>query len=147
MTEEVAMTYEETLRYSQNIRRRIVDEHTKEALPKDLDTMKVVLSALKDMDRTALDERKNVIDQGNADSSRQVAEAMNEFIKLQRNRNPFMRADDDSPSAVGQVPQVDPSELGNHEVVPGEDEIGIVTETADEFMARMKSAEPTDTDL
>lgn len=135
---ETPLSYEETLAYSQNIRKRIVDKFVGETIPGDEDTIRLVLSALKDMDNTALQDRKNRIDQSNADSSKEVADAMREFVHMQMNRNPFARQPDGSPVAT--APSVDVSKLGEFEIVEGEDEIGIIEETSADFMRRMEQS-------
>lgn len=139
-----AMDYKQTLAYSQDIRKRIVDEFVGDGrVPNDPKELNVVLKALGDMDKTALMDRKNEIDQGNADSSKQVAEAMSEFILMQQNRNPFQRSSDGAlieqvPNGNTVTPEVDVEKLGNYELVAGEDEIGVITESYKEFMARME---------
>lgn len=140
-TEEVvsedSMGYEEVLRYSQNIRRTIVSSYMEQGVPKDVKETGMVLKALADMDKSALEERKNAIDSGNADSSRKVAEAMQEFIRLQKNRNPFQRDSDDQP--VGAVPELTLEQLGDFELAPGETDIETIQETADDFLERMEA--------
>jgi hypothetical protein len=38
---------------------------------------------------------------------------------------------------VTNIPRVDPARLGEHDFVDGEEEVGVIAETAQEFMARM----------
>lgn len=136
-TEDVQLNYEETLQYSQRMRRKVVSHLTQEGqhIPGDIKEVNTVLKALADMDKTAIDERKNNIEQGNADSARLVAEATREFILQQKNRNPFEA--DEQTVMEGQPPQVSPEMLGEHALVPGEAELGVIQERSEDFMKRM----------
>jgi len=135
--------YEGTLRYTQRVRKKVVEEFTNNGtvVPRDTKEVGVLLKALDGMDRTALDERKNTIDQGNADTSKRVADALHVFIKEQKNTNPFKR-DPNNPHGV--IPQIDKTLLGEFEIKPGEKEIGISTESADNFLDRMSRQDSED---
>lgn len=137
------LDYEATLRFSQGLRRQIVGALTKGGVPTDKDSVDMILRSLKDMDATAINDRKNNIDQGMADSSKTVAEAMREFVTLQMNRNPFERTPDGEAKPTT-VPTVDLEKLGDFELVAGEDEIGTVQETSAEFMERMLGSKDQD---
>ncbi|MNF54730.1 hypothetical protein D3C81_434020 [compost metagenome] len=135
------MTYEQALAFSQRVRRTIVREKLKGGVPSDLDEVKLVLSALKDHDTTAINDRKNTIEEGVSQSSADVASNMVELIKMMKNENPFSRAPDGSapadhtPRAI--LPNIDESKLGDHELVDGEGLIGTVQETSESFFGRM----------
>lgn len=137
------MDYDKALSYSQLHRRRIVDSlMAGPQVTSDTKELSVVLKALSDMDKSVLMERKNNIDQGSADSSKAVAEAMREFITSQNNINPFARTSDGSvtsmtPTTV--IPEVDLEKLGEYELVDGETEVGVISETYNEFIDRMES--------
>lgn len=132
------LSYEDTLAYSQGIRRTVVDKYMEKGVPKDPKEVETVLKALKDMDSTAINDRKNNIDQASADSSKEVAEAMREMVLMQQNRNPFERTPDGSVETTP-VPEANPEKLGDHELVDGEEEIGVIAETSNDFMKRMES--------
>ena len=140
--EHETMDYNQTLNYSQHIRKQIVENFVEDGIPTDTKELNIVLKALSDMDKTAILDRKNDIDQGNADSSKQVAEAMCEFIQMQQNKNPFQRNADGSVEnnngSVAPPPTVDVEKLGEYDLAEGEGEIGVITETYNEFMARME---------
>jgi len=138
---EELLDYEGTLSYSQLRRKRIVDAlMVDERPPEDPKVLNVILKALGDMDKTALQDRKNNIDQGNADSSKAVAEAMRDFIMGQKNINPFARtADGSTGQRAVASPDVDLTKLGEHELVKGEEVVGVVHETYNEFIERMEN--------
>lgn len=138
---EAAMDYGATLAYSQQRRRFIVDALLKgsggqERLPHEKDDVNLVLKALKDMDQTAINHRRNDIEQGHQQNAQEVAEAMHQLILMQANQNPFAR-NADGTAATPQVPKVDPEKLGEHALVDGEMDIGHITETCKVFMDRM----------
>lgn len=129
--------YAEILGYSQGIRRTVVDKFMEEGVPQDPKDIEIVLKALKDMDSTAINDRKNSIEQNAADSSKEVATALRDMVMMQQNRNPFERTPDGSAKEVP-VPQANPEKLGDHTLVEGEEEIGVVAETSTDFMKRME---------
>lgn len=139
--------YEETLSYSQGIRRRIVDKYFAGGeVPNDPKDVETVLKALKDMDSTAINDRKNNIDQATADSSKEVATAMRDMVLMQQNRNPFERSSDGSVEENVVIPEANPEKLGEHELVEGEEEIGVIAETSTDFMKRMEERHQANTD-
>lgn len=135
------MSYEETLAYTQSLRKDVVDNlvSPEDGSPPvgDKEKLDFMLRTLKDMDSTALNDRKNTIDRDNADSSKTVAEAMQQFLVMQGNSNPFERRTDGSAPAV--IPDADPEKLGEQSLVEGEGETGVIEETSASFMERMES--------
>lgn len=138
------MTYEEMLQHTQGIRLQIVDAYTGngiENLIKDDTAVDKLLKTLKDMDQTAISHKKNQIDQKSSDSSADVAAAMQRLIEQQMNKNPFHRQADGTlieGEASRVIPNVDPAKLGNHDLVEGETEQGVIMETSGDFMKRME---------
>lgn len=130
--------YTENLQFSQSIRRRIAEQLTAENIPSDHKDMDILLRTLKDMDQTTLNERKNQIDESSAGSAKTIADAMNELVKMNLNTNPFQRNPDGSVDE-SYIPKIDASKLGDHNLVPGETEIGTVIETSNEFITRMEA--------
>lgn len=130
------MSPEQALAYAQRHRRGVIDHLVKGGLPGDPKEQKVLLSALKDMDQTALTQQRQKIDETNSDTARDVADAMGQMVTHLQNRDPFRR--DDGSGDVAPIPKADPEKLGHHPKVNGEDFIGAVNETYEEFMARME---------
>jgi hypothetical protein len=136
------LTYEQSLAFSQGIRRKIVASKMKGGVPRDNDDIKILLTTLKDHDHTAINDKKNSIEESTSASSAEIAQSMVEVVKLMKNENPFsVRTSDGSlnpdhvPRAI--LPQLDESKLGDHELVNGEGEIGVVQETSESFFSRM----------
>lgn len=132
---------------SQTIRKRLALKLVDRDLPTDPKEIDALLKVINSMDKTLFDERKSQIEKGTADVQRQVADAWCESVKSMGNANPFKRKSDGSIDGVElPIPTVDPNKLGEFEEVEGEDVIGIISETSDEFTARMKAAQPDDDD-
>lgn len=127
-------SYEDNLRYSQQIRRRIVNDRMKEGPPKDKDDVDIVLKALKDMDSTAINDRRNNIEEKNGDNARTVVDAIQQYMKGV-NASPFARNPDGSGHKP--LPSFDPNRAGEVTTVPGEMVDGVITETSEEFMHRL----------
>jgi hypothetical protein len=138
--QEDVLDYQQTLSFSQRIRRRIIDKVMEDGeVPNDPKAVDTLLKTLKDMDQTALADRKNQIDQKDSDTSREVADAMRQMLEMQKNANPFARRDDGSVAAPTVVPSVSVEKLGEHKLVEGETEIGVISENCGDFMTRMQA--------
>lgn len=147
-----AMDYQTTNDFTQSLRKQLIQaqlEGAGGALPTDKDGVELLLKIAKDMDHTSHSDKRNKIDQSNSETGREVADAMRIYVGELQNHNPFTRGVDGGAVRNGNVrdaefteiedtaPSVDPKRLGNHEFVDGEEELGVIMETADEFMARM----------
>lgn len=128
------LDYEATLAYAQRTRRTIVDHYMEGGVPQELKEVDTVLKALKDMDTTALNDRKNNIDEKSADGSKEIANALMEAVRLQQNRNPFEAPEGE---VERDIPTLDKAQLGDFELVDGEGDPGGDPEKADDFLKRM----------
>lgn len=137
------MSYEETLHFTQGVRKDIVGKLTEEGIPADLDTTKVLLTTLKDMDGTAINDKKVRVEEQNAASNSEIANAVVQYSKMFGDDSPFFRKPDGSVlDKEAAVPVADERRLGDHELVHGETEIGISMENSREFMERMQNSKP-----
>lgn len=149
-----ALGYQDNMDFTQSLRKQLIHAQLDScggALPTDKDGVELLLKIAKDMDHTSHSDKKNRIEEANSENGREVADAMKLYVGELQNRNPFMRnvdgsaADDGSvrdaeftvADAPGVLPSVDPLRLGDHAFVNGEEEVGVIMETAAEFMARM----------
>lgn len=140
-TDDDAFDYHKTLNYSQSIRRQIVDGKMTEGVPKDKEDVDIVLRALKDMDSTAINDRRNNIEEKNGDNARSVVDAIQTYMKG-ANRSPFTRNADGSVSSP--TPSFDDSRVGPVHIAPGEMDNGVITETSESFMNRTAEDEDPD---
>lgn len=135
VTIEDDLSYENILRYSQGTRKDLALKMTENQLPEDPEQIKLLLTILKDLDTTALMERKNKIESEGQKSDREIADAFVTLLKQNGNKNLFQV---EGNASVIEAPKIEPGQLGQFETVEGEMEIGISAETCDEFVRRMK---------
>lgn len=133
-----AVSDDEVLNYSQRLRRGLVDAMTENgtSFPEDTKDRYALLTALSDMDRTAIQNKKigSVEREGAAD--RAAAVALAKVIQLAGGNNPFVgKTIHETPR---EIPVLDESNLEELTMVPGETAIGISSETYTEFMSRME---------
>lgn len=120
---------DDVLAYTQRIRRNFVDELIVNKLPvDDKVTAGLMLQTLHDMDRTALGKKKIVIEQGQSESDRIVAQALAELSKNPNLGNVFNN------NNSGITIDADLSRLPIIEHVPGQDAVGLEDRTYDAFI-------------
>lgn len=130
------LTDDEVLNYTQDIRKRFVDEIVKDKLPvDDKGTAGLMLQALADMDRTAIGKKKIVIEQGQSESDRMVANALAQLAQ-----NPNL-PDLFSAHGKGVIIDADVSRLPQIDHVPGQDAVGIEDRNYDGFIKDVEGSE------
>ena len=138
----MALEYQEILDYTQGKRKAIAEQLAGTSIPNDPETLKVLLSTLKDMDRTAIDDRKANIDAQKATNDSDILEAFTQYVHIQKNGNPFMRNPDGSvgatDTAAAPVPAVDVNKLGGDDIPDYVTETGVCSETSADFVKRME---------
>lgn len=117
------------LAYTHNKRTELITEITKDGAPKDNDSQKVLLSALKDMDSSALSRLRIAVEVKNSANNAQNAEIITEILK-RTNSNMFMAV-----NCNREIPVL-PESIPTPALVPGELSTVIETETIDEFMKK-----------
>lgn len=134
------VTDDDIIAQNQRLRRKFINKVTDngENFPEDGKSQLILLTALADMDRTALQNKKigSTEKQGAADrQAAMIIAAMSTQFGSQK--SPFETTEEDQ---LGRVINHDASRLPQAQTVPGETEIGISTETVDDFMQRMDEA-------
>ena len=124
-----------TLDFTQKVRRVMVRELTKDGLPSDNETLSMTLNALNSMDRTALSRMKLGVEQSAVENDKQIIEMATRLRDYELKPSQPGTARDDAPDA--DVIDLPPSEFN-----VGEDHIGLVTESAKEFMERFENNNP-----
>lgn len=135
------LTYEQQLAYTQNIKQQLLEglmtSGMSDVLPTDKDSIESMMKVMNSMDKVTLTERRNNIDTEGNVNAKELLGTMANFIRNAKNSNPFaVRADE---NLVGVEPPIDDSELPEFDFVPGQEVVGVVVETYEEFDSRMAS--------
>ena len=86
MNTNVQLNDDDVLSYVHNKRASIVESLTASGVPTDLDTVKVLLTALKDMDYTALSKKKIKAEERNSDLQSQSAALIAKILLTSSNK-------------------------------------------------------------
>lgn len=129
------LTDDEMLQYTQRIRRGFVDHTLENGFPSDPKEQAILLSAISDMDRTAIQNKRIGTDANQAEADRMAAMMIAKMSNQFNGADPFARGDGSAP--VREFPTIDETLLPEVTLVPGETEVGISELTYDELAARM----------
>lgn len=129
------LSNEGLLNFTQKIRKELVSGMTTKGMPEDKDDRSTLLQALRDMDQTSVNRLRLDVDQENNESNR----AAQEIVRRLYDVNPYgLRAKPGEER--DELPIPPDSEIPEIEFDEGEKAIGLVTETADEFLKRMEDS-------
>ncbi|MFO5520863.1 hypothetical protein ACLBP3_30075, partial [Klebsiella pneumoniae] len=70
--------------------------------------------------------RRIQVDTEGARSNRELAEGVAEFVKMQMNRNAFIRDPNDVPATPREIPDIPDEEFENYTIEEGETENGMI---------------------
>lgn len=119
---------ESALDYTQGLRKRLVDEMTKESLPIDKDNRLLLLSSLNDIDKQVLMLKKIASDEKTADTDRKVALMIAKY-------NTKATRDQFAGNGEGVIPEPNLDPLSPLE---GETEIGLSSEDVTAFLTKFE---------
>ena len=138
--EDSGLNEDEVLQYTQGLRKRFVDQITEDGgkLPTDPKEQYVFLTALGDMDRTALSNKKIGAKERNNAADRVAAVAIAKVLGRFDGGSPFIRDIIDGQPAHRTAPSLDGLSLPPITTVLGETEIGIASRDFDTFMGDME---------
>lgn len=138
LEERIIETDDDIIARNQGIRRRLVDHLTEGGkIPEDTKEKYVLLQALADGDRTAIQNKKIGSSEKQGAADRQAALIIAKMSKGFGTRSPFEREGD----APTETRTLDSSKIPDVTLVPGETEIGLPTDNFDSFMGRMEGSE------
>lgn len=131
--DDEVLSNEEMLNFSQKIRKGLVSEMTRKGMPVDKDERTSLLQALRDMDQTSVNRLRLDVDKENNAGNRAAQEIVNRLYQA----NPYgLRARPGEERDTIPEPSLD--ELPDIEFTEGEKEVGLITETASDFLKRME---------
>lgn len=122
------------LRYTQRKRKAFIDELTKAGFPDDEKKQTIMLTALADMDRAALGNKRIGANERLAASDALVAHAITELANHYGGRNPFEGGN----TFQSEVKTPDPHRLPEIQTVPGEKDIGITNDNFETLVAKFE---------
>lgn len=131
------LTDDDVLKLTQSTRYKLVNAITAEGMPVDKGDRMVLLTALADMDRTALGNKKIGAKDKNTAAVLLAAQIFERLSNQFGNRSPFEAPNSDVSDDA--IPVLSAEALPESEIGQGETEIGISQENYDEFMSRMES--------
>ena len=128
------LSAESLLKYSQRVRKDLVQEITRGGMPDDKGDRQVLLQALHDMDQTSVNRMKLDVDKENSANARQAQEIVDRLFGV----NPYgLRARPGEERT--ELPAPPDDELPEVDIDEGEKEIGLQSETSKDFLERMES--------
>lgn len=125
---DVPMTHEESLAFTQGLRKRLVHDLTAGCtkIPTSPEEAKLMLETLNDMDRTTLGHMRQKSEDKTAARDQLLAEAMLQFARQAGSKSLFRS--NEVPDVVERVPRrppIDDSLLPEIELLPGELDVGL----------------------
>lgn len=124
---------------NQGIRRRFIDTLTAEGkFPEDTKEKYVLLQAMADADRTAIQNKKIGSSEKQGAADRQAALIIAKMGSTFGSKSPFERQRTDDDEGEREPPRLDSAQLPAVELVPGETEIGLPSDNYESFMQRME---------
>lgn len=128
---------------TQQIREMIIDNITTNGnvIPEDQDKLAVLMEVMRDVDRTELTLKRISSDSKNAEDDRALALALVNVTRQRDGSNPFQIKTVNESSVIDQRSIIDVKALPATTPVDGNMEIGVSTETYDDFTARTEGSE------
>ncbi|MBE0438347.1 MAG: hypothetical protein IBX57_01075 [Gammaproteobacteria bacterium] len=132
-----SLTDDDLLKFTQSTRLKLVkslhDPNGK--LPSDPKEQRVLLTALSDMDKAALGNKKIGASEKQSASDALVAQAIAGLSSRFGSQNPFM---DQAPEGGTKIPSIETEKLPEVSPLPGETDIGLSTETYKTFSEKFE---------
>lgn len=128
---------------TQQIREMIIDNITTNGnvIPDDPDKLAVLMEVMRDTDRTELTLKRISSDSKNAEDDRALALALVNVTRQRDGSNPFQIKTVNESLVIDQRSIIDVKALPPTTPVDGNMEIGVSTETYDDFTARTEGSE------
>lgn len=125
---DVALNDDEVLSYTQRKRKAFLEHLLNEGFPEDTKTQTVLLTALADMDRTALGNKRIQSGERVLQADALVSKAILTISQRYGSQVPFQT------SQQGRIPDIDTAKLPSANPVPGETDVGLSTQSYAELV-------------
>lgn len=135
------LDYEQKLAYTQNLKQKILVKlvDSGNGIPTDKESVETILKVAESLDKVTIQDRRLNIETTNAKSNQDIADGFAAFVKQMQSNNPLWKPPAEDAEGKDVSPPVDIEKIGEWEHAKGEDEIGIVAEDSNSFMARMEA--------
>lgn len=131
------MTYEEQIAYTQNAKHMVLHtlltQNPCGMVSTDKESVEILIKVADSLDKTTIAKQRLKVDAKQAANNGDILQNMTMLIMNAKNRNPFAVAPGEN--LVGKEPEV--QDLPTFAHAAGEEEVGVIGETSDEFQARM----------
>lgn len=135
LEEKIIETDDDIIARNQGIRLKLINHLTEDGkVPEDIKEKFLLLQALSDGDRTAIQNKKIGSSEKQGAADRQAALVIAKMSREFGAISPFERQSGDSVESKA----LDSSRIPDVLLVPGETDIGLPTDTYDSFMQRME---------
>lgn len=133
---DMILNDDDIIEQNQRMRKKFVEHLVPEGkFPDDPKAQYVLLTAMADMDRTALQNKKIGSTERQGAADRQAAMLIATIVGSMEGKNPF-----ESTTGRTTIPLLESQRIPEVVIVPGETDIGLEHETYEQFTARMESA-------
>lgn len=143
ISEALDMNDEDIVSFTQRTRKKLVDQITGSGqnMPSEKGDQLVLLTALTDMDRTALGKMKIGAKERQGAADREAAAIIAKMFGTFGSSSPFEKKGELIEGTPVRAPQLEDSSLPPLTTVPGETDVGLSTENYEQFMQRMEKGD------
>lgn len=131
------LDYDQQIQYTQRIKSQVLHKLATSSVdgtvPTDKDSVELLLKVADSMDRTTLANKKNAIEETNGGNMQDILMGMAATVQQLGNRNPFV-----GDAGTGKEPEIAEGDIPNFDHVEGVGEVGVISETVDQFNKRME---------
>lgn len=125
---KIEISDDDLMQFTQRTRKAFIQELITDGFPADPKDRMAMLTAMADMDRTALGNKRIGANERQAAADALVAQAMARFVEANGQNNPF------EGNRQGVLPEIRQELLPDDNAVPGETDIGITKESYETLM-------------
>lgn len=129
---EIELSDDDLIRFTQGTRKKFIEHLVKDGFPEEPKEQYVLLTAMADMDRTALGRKRIGASEKQSAADLLVARAITQIGEQFGDRHPFER------EGEGRAPTIEEDKLPDAEAVPGETDIGLSEENYESLVKKFE---------